>query len=224
MIEKRKVSANRLHRKYYDRRFNPQIWYRALSIKSDNEQEAKRWIEDQGAHAQQIKYAQLVRHLVLERVRDKSDHESTDGMFNNNCMFYCSGHQFVILVPPRTSPWCQNSDKWLGRVYGLKDGEFIQDTNDVTLKNQATRACVDPLKDLIWFDIYRMICYFKVMRIMVLVLVFMKLLIMRMKMILKRILILLLMMKMTEIIKKEKEKKRKENKEASAEERIRIKI
>merc|ERR1711997_766453 len=39
----------------------------------------------------------------------------------------------------------------MGRVYGLKDGAFVQDTKDISLKYQATRACVDPLKDLIWF-------------------------------------------------------------------------
>merc|ERR1712154_637742 len=136
-----------LHRKYFERRFSPQTWYRALSVKSDDESSAKQWIEEHGARSQQIKHAPLVRHLVLEQV---AEHPSTDAMFAN-CMFYCSGHQFVILVPPRTNPWCSNSDKWLGRVYRLRDGAFIQDTKDIALKYQATRAVVDPLRDLIWF-------------------------------------------------------------------------
>eukprot|EP01084_Bolivina_argentea_P009767 18224_1 len=146
-FEKRRIIANKLHRKYFDRRFTPQIWYRALSVKDDDEAGAKQWIEQHGATAQQRKYAPLVRHLILEKV---PEHECTDKMFTN-CMFYCSGHQFVILIPPHTNPWCANNDKWLGRVYGLKNGLFIQDTKDITLKYQATRACVDPLKDLIWF-------------------------------------------------------------------------
>eukprot|EP01083_Nonionella_stella_P029492 81171_1 len=147
LIQKRKATANRLHHKYFERRFTPQTWYRALTVKADDEATAKRWVEEHGAHSQQIKYAPLVRHLVLE---NPTEHDSTDAMFSN-CMFYCSGHQFVILVPPHTNPWSQNSDKWLGRVYRLRDGAFIQDTKDISLKYQATRACVDPLNNLIWF-------------------------------------------------------------------------
>ncbi|ETO08573.1 Nsr1p, partial [Reticulomyxa filosa] len=130
--------------------YDPYICYKALCLTNDNESKAIQWFSTNREQPDTLrKVAPLARYIVCQSTPIVAT-ETNENMFTN-CLFYCSGHQLVVLIPPHIQPW-NSSDKHVGRVYNLKDGSFIQDVKDIKFHNNVrfTRLSIDPLNNLIW--------------------------------------------------------------------------
>ncbi|ETO19402.1 hypothetical protein RFI_17828, partial [Reticulomyxa filosa] len=129
---------------------DPFICYKALSLHNDDESNAINWLSANRDQSEKTrKVAPLARYIVCQPTPNVAT-DSNENMFNN-CLFYCTGYQFVVLVPPHVQPW-SSTDKHVARVYDMGDGSFIQDVLDITFHNHVrlTKACIDPLNNLIW--------------------------------------------------------------------------
>jgi len=130
--------------------YDPYICYKALALGNDNESKAINWFSANREQPGMLhKVAPLARYIVCQSSPMLAT-ESNENMFAS-CLFYCSGHQFVVLIPPHLQPW-SNTDKYVARVYNLSDGSFLEDVKDIKFHNniRLSRACIDPLNNLIW--------------------------------------------------------------------------
>ncbi|ETO10815.1 hypothetical protein RFI_26562, partial [Reticulomyxa filosa] len=118
-LQKRTLQAYALSKKS-KYAYDPYICYKALCLTNDNESKAIQWFSTNREQPDTLrKVAPLARYIVCQHTPMIAT-ETNENMFTN-CLFYCSGHQLVVLIPPHVQPW-NSSDKHVGRVYNLKDG------------------------------------------------------------------------------------------------------
>jgi len=139
-----------------------------MFLKHHKQDEVKIWFESQGKLLKNMCCIPLTRYILLDNIpenmyQSSEEYESNDRMFPN-CVFYCSGHQFITLIPPLIHPWTVNSyDKWMARVYNLLNNDnvnnntnkyetatFIEDHSQLSIQMATSHACFDPLNNIIW--------------------------------------------------------------------------